>query len=60
MDELLEVLESVSDKYDDFVKGMCTVLKNDDENRQKVIDFIKEDPSRKSDDIIEYLDELGI
>lgn len=60
MDELLEVLESVPDKYDDFVNGMCTVLKNDDENREKVIVFIKENPSRKSDDIIEYLDELGI
>ena len=39
---------------------MCTILKNDEENRRKVIDYISSNPDKKSDDIIEYLDELGI
>lgn len=60
MDELLKVLDTVPDKYEDFVRGMCAILKNDEENRQKVIDYIKNNPDKKSDDIIEYLDELGI
>ena len=60
MDELLKALENVPDKYDDFVKGMCSILKNDDENRQKVIEYINGNQDAKSDDIIEYLDELGI
>lgn len=60
MDELLKALENVPDKYDDFVKGMCSILKNDDENRQKVIEYINGNPDAKSDDVIEYLDELGI
>lgn len=60
MDELLKVLDTVSDKYEDFIIGMCATLKNDEENRQKVIDYIKDNPDKKSDDIIDYLDELGI
>lgn len=61
MDELMELIEQVPDKYDDFVGGMETIMKKqDEEDIQSVIDFIKEDPTRKSDDILEYLDELGI
>lgn len=60
MDELKNLLENVSDTYDDFVGCVLCAVKNDDEDMHKVIDFIKEDPMRKSDDILEYLDELGI
>lgn len=60
MNELLEVLKSVPDYYDDFVSGMLSLLKDDEENRKKVIEFIKEDSTRRTDDVIEYLDELGI
>lgn len=61
MKELMTLIDKVPDKYDDFVGCMEVVMKKqDDENIQKVIDFIKEDPTRKSDDILEYLDELGI
>ncbi len=60
MDELKELLEKVSDTYDDFVGCVLCAVKHDDEDAQKVKDFIKEDPTRKSDDILEYLDELGI
>lgn len=61
MKELMQLIEQVPDKYDDFVGGMEVIMKKqDDEDIQSVIDFIKEDPTRKSDDILEYLDELGI
>lgn len=60
MNELLEVLKSVPDYYDDFVAGMLSLLKDDEENRKKVIEFIKEDSARRTSDVIEYLDELGI
>lgn len=60
MDELKEQLENVSDTYDDFVGCVLCAVKHDDEDVQKVKEFIKEDPTRKSDDILEYLDELGI
>lgn len=60
MDELKELLENVSDSYDDFVGCVLCAVKHDDEDMQKVKEFIKEDPTRKSDDVLEYLDELGI
>lgn len=61
MEELMELIEQVPDKYDDFVGGMEVIMKKqDEEDIQSVIDFIKEDPARTSSDIIEYLDELGI
>ena len=59
--ELMELAEKVPDKYDDFIYGInCTMKKQDEEDIQSVIDFIKEDPARTTSDIIEYLDELGI
>lgn len=60
MDELKELLENVSDTYDDFVGCVLCAVKHDDEDMQKVKEFIKEDSTRKSDDVLEYLDELGI
>lgn len=57
---MTELLNQVPDTYEDFVVGVKCTVKDDEENMQKVIDFIKEDPARRSDDIIEYLDELGI
>lgn len=60
MDELKNMLEKVSDTYDDFVGCVLCAVKNDDEAAEKVMDFIKEDSARKSDDILEYLDELGV
>ena len=47
-------------RYDDFVGCVLCAVKHDDEDIQKVKDYIKENPARKSDDILEYLDELGI
>lgn len=60
MDELKKLLENISDTYDDFVGCVLCAVKHDDEDMQKVKEFIKEDSTRKSDDVLEYLDELGI
>ena len=47
--ELKELTENVSDTYDDFVYGInCTMKKQDEEDIQSVIDFIKENPERTS------------
>ena len=56
----MELLKKVSDTYDDFVGCVLCAVKHNDEDAQKVKDFINEDPTRKSDDILEYLEELGI
>lgn len=56
MRELKAVLESVSDQYYDFVHGFMDYLSDDEELRNKVIDFIKNNPSAKTDDIIDYYD----
>lgn len=60
MDKLQEALESVPDCYDDFVSGVMSLLMEDTENREKIIEFINEDSTRTTSDVIEYLDELGI
>lgn len=61
----LDILESMMNLYDneviiESIKRNCTMKKQDEEDIQSVIDFIKENPERTSSDIIEYLDELGI
>ena len=58
MEELENALKSVPDCYDDFLYGMKAFLKDDEENAEKIIEFIKEDPNRKTDDVIEYHDIL--
>lgn len=58
MGELEEVLRSVSDCYEDFVIGMKVFLKDDPDNTEKIIAYIKNDPEKKTDDVLDYLDEL--
>ena len=58
MEELKNALESVPDCYDDFVKGTIIIIKKRKELAEKVIEFIKENPDAKTDDVIEYLDSL--
>ena len=58
--DLKELLENVIDTYDDFVVGVLCAVKHDEKNRDKVIDYIVNNPDSKSNNIIEYLDELGI
>ena len=58
MDDLMELLENVPDKYDDFISGMRCFLKNDEANQKKMIEYLKAHPESKSDDVLDYLDEL--
>lgn len=60
MEEFKEFLENVSDTYDDFIGCVLCAVKYDDEDMQKIKDYIKENPAKKSDDILEYLYELEI
>jgi len=56
MEELTELLKNVSDSYYDFVIGICRDVRNVDNGVQMMIDFIKEHPDAKSDDIIDALE----
>lgn len=58
MKELEDVLKSVPDCYDDFVVAMKAYLKDDPENMKKIIEYIKNDSEKRTDDVLEYLDEL--
>lgn len=58
MKELEDVLRSVPDCYDDFVVAMKVYLKDDPENMKKIIEYIKNDSEKRTDDVLEYLDEL--
>ena len=58
MDELRQLLEAVQDSYDDFVGGAQLLLRDDEENRSKVIKYIRNNPDKKTDDILEYIEEL--
>ena len=60
MDELKDLLENVSDTYYDFVFGVCHLVKCREDGAQLMIDYIKEHPNAKSDDIIDWLEENGM
>ena len=60
MEELKELLKNVSDSYYDFVVGICRYVRNVDNGDQMMIDFIKEHPKAKSDDIIEAVEAFGM
>lgn len=60
MDELKELLLKVSDSYRDFVIGVCGAVKSRDDGVELMIEFIREHPEAKSDDIIDKLEEYGM
>ncbi len=60
MEELKELLEGVSDTYEDFVDGMYLTLKDNPEYLEDVIQYIKDNPDKDSSDITEYLETIGI
>lgn len=51
--KLRELLENVPNAYDDFVLGISECCKTDDE-RQKIIDYINENPDTTTSKVIEY------
>lgn len=56
--ELRELLESVSDSYPDFVTGIMVSTKGDTVKQSQISDFIKTNDKVKTDDVIDYLDEI--
>lgn len=55
LEELKTALNSISDKYSDFVNGICNLLEYDEEYQEKVIEYIKSNPDVKSGDVILFL-----
>lgn len=53
MSEFKIILENVSDTYKDFVNGMLLSVKND-EDRDKVAEFISKNPKADTSDIAEF------
>ncbi|MCD7812196.1 MAG: hypothetical protein LUG91_10220 [Ruminococcus sp.] len=52
--ELKELLEGISDVYEDFAFGVCMGCKTDSE-RQKLIDYIKENKEVTTSDVLIFL-----
>ena len=48
------ILENVSDSYEDFVSGGIREAKHSDDFIEKVTNFIKDNPTATTSDIIKY------
>ena len=57
MEELKKALENVSDSYSDFVNGIMNLLEEDEEQTEKMIQYIKDNPEAKTDDCLDFLRE---
>ena len=55
MDRLVELLNSISDSYYDFVVGVINYAKRNDDNRNAIISFIENNPTALSSDVLEYM-----
>lgn len=56
--KLREALESLPDSYSDFTESVYKDLRDSDENIQKLLVFIKENPGAQTDDVLEYVDDI--
>ena len=54
---LMESLTAVTDSYFDFVGGIMNLLEEDEEQAEKMLQYIKDNPQAKTDDCIEFLDD---
>ena len=54
MSELLKLLQEVPDSYDDFVIGMMSFAQSSEFRKQKLTEFLKQNPDAESSRIIEY------
>lgn len=55
---LREALENIPDAYSDFTESVYKDLRDSDENIQKLLDFIKDNPDAQTDDVLEYVDDV--
>lgn len=56
--KLREALANIPDAYSDFKESVYKDLRDSDENIQKLLDFIKENPDAQTDDVLEYVDDV--
>ena len=54
MSELLMLLQSVPDSYDDFVIGMMSFAQSSEFRKQKLTEFLKQNPDANTSRIIEF------
>ena len=54
-EELEEALKNVKDSYYDFVRGCYLVVKESEEYRKKLLQYLKDYPDAQTDDVLEYL-----
>ena len=56
-----ELMENISDSYDDFVNSMVRWMKRDNNIRKKILEYINTNPNATTSDILGILWEcLGI
>lgn len=58
MEDFKTILKNVSDSYADFVGYMLFTVQGDDELRDDIVSFIKNNPDATSSDILKYLNEI--
>lgn len=57
MEELKILLNGISDSYFDFISAMIHYAEKKPERLEKLIKYIKENPTAKSSDIIRFVSE---
>lgn len=58
MDEQVrKALEAVSDSYDDFVNCYVKDLRGDEDKQKMLLEYLKENPSAQTDDVIEFVED---
>lgn len=60
VEELKSLLENVKDSYSDFVRAVPILLRGHEEEKEKVIEYLRTHPDAETSDALEYLEQMGI
>lgn len=59
MDEQVrQALRNVTDSYDDFINCYTKDLKGDTEKQKKLLDYLRQNPDAKTDDVMDYVEDV--
>lgn len=58
MEDLKTMLREIPDSYEDFVNGMMNYASYSEERRQRLLEFLKNNPGIDSSSVIGYVSDL--